>query len=124
MKTVVVPQEGYVPPPLDGIWSRYPYLHNNSVPTLCDLFTHPSKRTKTFYQIPADSKTKDFNQDCVGFPVGQAIPRHRRVRDNFFDTRKKGLRNTGHYKMWLNKDGTEKYKVSDKRDVIMFLKTL
>ncbi len=124
MKTVVVPQVGYVPPPLDGIWSRYPYLHNNSVPSLCDLFTHPSKRTKTFYQIPAESKTRDFNQDCVGFPVGKDIPKNRKDKDFFFDTSKEGLRNTGHYKMWLDDNGREKYTSRDKMDVIMFLKTL
>jgi mono/diheme cytochrome c family protein len=32
MKTTVIPQEGYIPPPLVGIWARYPYLHNNSIP--------------------------------------------------------------------------------------------
>lgn len=29
--------EGYVAPPLDGLWLRAPYLHNGSVPTLEDL---------------------------------------------------------------------------------------
>ena len=47
MKTVVVPQEGYVPPPLVGIWANYPYLHNNSIPTLCDLLSPVEKRTKS-----------------------------------------------------------------------------
>lgn len=124
MKTVVVPQEGYVPPPLVGIWSRYPYLHNNAVPSLCELFTPPKQRVKTFYQMPAESKTEDFDADCVGFPTGNKIPVKRRVKKAFFDTRKEGLRNTGHYKMWLNKDGSEKYTKSDKKDLIMFLKTL
>jgi mono/diheme cytochrome c family protein len=32
---VIKPQQGYVPPPLVGIWSRWPYFHNNSVPNLC-----------------------------------------------------------------------------------------
>ena len=50
MNTVVEPQEGYVPPPLVGIWMRYPYFHNGSAPTLCDVVTRPSQRTKVFYQ--------------------------------------------------------------------------
>ncbi|MCE9573366.1 MAG: c-type cytochrome [Deltaproteobacteria bacterium] len=32
---------GYVPPPLDGIWARAPYLHNGSVPSLRALLTAP-----------------------------------------------------------------------------------
>jgi hypothetical protein len=31
------PRDGYIPPPLDGIWCRGPFLHNGSVPTLEDL---------------------------------------------------------------------------------------
>ena len=50
MNTVVEPQEGYVPPPLVGIWMRYPYFHNGSAPTLCDVVTRPSQREKVFYQ--------------------------------------------------------------------------
>ncbi len=125
MKTVVEPQEGYVPPPLVGIWSRYPYLHNNSIPSLCDLFKRPDQRTKKFYQIPAESKSLDFNQECVGFPVGKDIPKNRRVDENLVDTSIEGLRNTGHYKMFIDKkSGKEKYTKSQKMDLIMYLKTL
>lgn len=125
MKTVVEPQKGYVPPPLDGIWSRYPYLHNNSIPTLCDLMTPPNKRTKTFYQIPAESKTEDFDSECVGFPVGNKVPKKRRLKEAFFNTSKKGLRNTGHYRrIFTDKNGNELLTKENKKDLIMFLKTL
>jgi len=125
MKTVVKPQKGYVPPPLDGIWSRWPYLHNNSIPTLCDLMTHPSKRTKTFYQIPAESKTEDFDSECVGFPVGNKVPKKRRTKEAFFNTAKKGLRNTGHFRrIFTDKQGNEILTSKNKKDLIMFLKTL
>ena len=67
MKTVVIPQEGYVPPPLVGIWARYPYLHNNSIPTLCDLLTPAAKRTKKFYQGTSIDPKTDFDPACVGF---------------------------------------------------------
>lgn len=33
----IVAGDGYVAPPLDGIWATAPYLHNGSVPTLEDL---------------------------------------------------------------------------------------
>src|SRR5690606_11302303 len=64
MKTVVEPQDGYVPPPLVGVFMRYPYFHNNAVPNLCALFTAPEKRPKTFYQGPAKNIETDFDFDC------------------------------------------------------------
>ena len=41
---------GYVPPPMDAIWTRAPYLHNGSVPTLRDMLQRPDKRPKVFYR--------------------------------------------------------------------------
>ena len=37
-RTAIAEPEGYVAPPLDGIWASAPYLHNGSVPTLWHLF--------------------------------------------------------------------------------------
>lgn len=39
--------EGYIAPPLSGIWSSAPYLHNGSVPTLWHLM-HPETRPDRF----------------------------------------------------------------------------
>ena len=33
----LAPGDGYVAPPLDGVWATAPYLHNGSVPTLAAL---------------------------------------------------------------------------------------
>ena len=45
----------YVPPPLVGIWARWPYLHNNSVPhAWTELLTPSEDRVKTFYVGSAD----------------------------------------------------------------------
>ena len=125
MKTVVVPQEGYVPPPLVGIWARYPYLHNNSVPTLCDLLTPVSKRTKKFYQGTSVNPKTDFDFSCVGFPVGKKAPKSwTKSGDALIDTNRAGLQNIGHEKMLFNENGEEKYSLSEKMDLIEFLKTL
>lgn len=125
MKTVVEPQDGYVPPPLEGIWARYPYFHNNSVPSLCALLTKASERPKSFYQGPANDPETDFDSECVGYPVGEQIPSEwKQETEAFFDTTKPGLRNTGHDKMFLNEDGSEKWTEEQKRDLIHFLKTL
>jgi mono/diheme cytochrome c family protein len=125
MKTVVQPQKGYVPPPLDGIWARWPYFHNNSIPTLCELMKPPKKRVKSFYQIPAESKTDDFDMECVGFPLGKNIPKHRKNKDAFYNTRKSGMSNSGHYqRIFTDGKGNERYTEEQKKDLLMFLKTL
>lgn len=125
MKTKVEPQVGYVPPPLVGIWARYPYFHNNSVPTLCDVLSTEKNRPKKFVLGPAENKATDFDQECVGYPVGSKIPKAWLKDDEaIYDTTKPGLRNIGHTKMLLNENGTEKFSISDKKDLVSFLKTL
>lgn len=125
MKTTVIPQQGYVPPPLVGIWARYPYFHNNSVPTLCDVLTVESERPTKFVLGPAVNKETDFDQECVGYPIGSNIPKEwQKDAEAFYDTTKPGLRNIGHTKMLLNADGSEKFSHADKMDIVMFLKTL
>jgi mono/diheme cytochrome c family protein len=44
------PSEGYVAPPLDGVWVSAPYLHNGSVPTLSDLLEPPPSRPARFWR--------------------------------------------------------------------------
>jgi cytochrome c553 len=125
MKTVVKPQNGYVPPPLDGIWSRYPYLHNGSIPNLCDLMTPPSKRVKVFYQGPSVNAQTDFDFDCVGYPVGNKIPSSwKELENSKVDTTRDGLKNIGHYKMFLDQDGQELMTELEKSELREFLKTL
>ncbi len=72
--TVDAGETGYVPPPLDGIWARYPYFHNNAAPTLCDVLRAPANRTMFYVQGPADDPATDFDAECVGYPTGEAIP--------------------------------------------------
>jgi mono/diheme cytochrome c family protein len=118
-------QAGYVPPPLDGIWARYPYLHNNSVPTLCALLSPAAERPTEFYQGPADDPATDFDADCVGYPVGDAIPAAwRDDADAHFDTTVPGLRNTGHEDMLRDADGTWAIDAAARADLVQFLKTL
>ena len=125
MKTTVEPQVGYVPPPLVGIWSRYPYFHNNSVPTLCAVISLEKDRPKTFVLGGAVNIETDFDQECNGYPVGNKIPAAwKQDSEAFMDTSKAGLRNIGHTKMLLNEKGLEKFTSADKSDLVMFMKTL
>ena len=45
------PSDGYVAPPLDGIWATAPYLHNGSVPTL-DALLNSKNRPAKWKRIP------------------------------------------------------------------------
>lgn len=123
--TVVEPQKGYVPPPLEGIWSRWPYFHNNSIPNLCALLTPSSQRPVTYVAGPARDKKTDFDQECVGYPLGDKAPSEWKKDPEFlYDTRKEGLSNKGHDDRIFIKDGVEIYSREQKLELIEFLKTL
>lgn len=123
--TIVEPQKGYVPPPLDGIWARWPYFHNNSIPNLCALLTKGSKRPVSFYMGEAKDKSLDFDQNCVGYPLAEKTPTSwKKNSDYFYDTRKEGLSNQGHDERIFLNNGEEIYSVEQKLELIEFLKTL
>lgn len=122
---VIQAQKGYVPPPLVGIWARWPYFHNNSIPNLCELLTPARLRTKVFYQGPAVDKTKDFDFDCNGYPAPDVVrTAWKKDPEMKFDTRKKGMSNSGHDESIFLVDGQEILSAADKKDLIHFLQTL
>jgi len=116
---LVEAQKGYVPPPLVGIWARWPYFHNNSVPSLCDIFTHQDERPVTYYAGEPIDKEKDFDFECNGYP--KTPPQSWRKNEYLYDTRIKGMANTGHD---FTKDGLEIFSSEDKKNLIHFLQTL
>ena len=126
MQTVVKPQTGYVPPPLNGIFARYPYLHNNSIPNLCALLTPSAQRPKKFVQGPAHNKKTDFDLDCVGYPTGDAIPAAwKEDTSAHVDTTKPGLSNKGHdVGIFVDTQGKSLLSTEQRAQLIAFLKTL
>lgn len=121
---LVEAQKGYVPPPLVGIWARWPYLHNNSVPTLCDLLTPSGERPKAFYMGEALDPERDFDSDCNGYPR-QAPAEWRRYRELRFTTRKSGSSNVGHdMGIFIDEKGDSMITPQIRRDIIRFLQTL
>ena len=54
------PFEGYIAPPLDGIWVTAPYLHNGSVPTLDALLN--SKLRPTYWSRNFDKPQYDYDK--------------------------------------------------------------
>jgi len=121
---VIEPQEGYVPPPLVGIWARWPYFHNNSAPSLCAVLTASNKRPITYYAAEANNRDTDFDFDCNGYPALTKIPARWKKSEYLYDTRRAGMRNTGHDERIFIKDGKEILSSEDKKDLIQFLQTL
>lgn len=92
---VEINPDGYVAPPLDGIWASAPYFHNGSVPTLWHVL-HPDQRPAVW------KRTEDgYDRDKVGLevqvltriPVSVKAPPHRR---QYFDTSLSGKSAKGH----------------------------
>jgi len=115
-KKVVSDPDGYVAPPLDGIWASAPYLHNGSVPTLWHLF-HSSERPVVW------QRTEDgYDQQKIGLKVTTMADMPADVTDakqkrRYFNTRLFGKSNAGH----LFPDALDE---ADKQAVIEYLKTL
>ena len=116
---------GYVPPPHDGIWARYPDLHNNAVPTLCDLLTPAAARPTFFVQGPADDPETDFDADCVGYPTGDAIPAAWLADEEaHYTAGAAGQSAQGHEEMLYDSDGSLAIGPEERAALVAFLKTL
>ena len=118
---VIEPQKGYVPPPLVGIWARFPYFHNNSVPTLCDVLTEGRLRPVTYWARPLEDQNLDYDLECGGYPKHAPRQRH---RDYYYDTRRKGMSRLGHDEGVFLREGREIFSLEEKKQLVMFLKTL
>jgi mono/diheme cytochrome c family protein len=113
---VIQAQKGYVPPPLVGIWARWPYLHNNSVPSLCALLSPVHERPPVYYAGEAVSTDQDFDIECNGYPLGDRTPKAWTQNPEMrFDTSLPGLSNQGHEMIVSGEDRV---------NLIQFLKTL
>jgi mono/diheme cytochrome c family protein len=107
----LLPNRGYVAPPLDGIWTTAPYLHNGSVPTLDDLLNskqRPAKWARTF-----DNKA-DYDAVKVGWKY--TVPTTK-ADAKTYDTSQYGYGNGGHYY-------GDALTVDERKAVIEYLKTL
>lgn len=82
------PTDGYVAPPLDGVWATAPYLHNGSVPTLYELLDSKSRPER--WTRSGDSR--DYDHQKVGWQYDPA-PKNKQWT---FDTSVPGYGNGGH----------------------------
>ncbi len=88
--------DGYVAPPLDGIWASAPYLHNGSVPTLWHLL-HPEQRPKVWRRTSIEG----YDDQRLGLEIEELSELPRRLipdweRRTYFDTSAFGKSAAGH----------------------------
>ncbi len=106
----IEPGNGYMAPPLDGIWATAPYLHNGSVPNLEALLSS-EKRPKYWRRSPNNS---DYNFEVLG--ISTSIENSKIDRFTF-DTTLPGYSNKGHY------FGDFMTKI-EKENILEYLKTI
>ncbi len=106
----IVPFNGYIAPPLDGVWITAPYLHNGSVPTIEALLN--SKLRPKYW-------TRDFNNPVYDYSaVGWKYTKHETpIAKVTYNTTLKGYNNAGHY---FGDHLTDE----ERKAVIEYLKTL
>jgi hypothetical protein len=91
------PKEGYVAPPLDGIWATAPFFHNGSVPTIEGVLD--STKRPTYWTRKFDSN--DFDEVAVGWRFtainhGKKAETEATAKKALYDTTLSGYANVGH----------------------------
>ncbi|QDT08843.1 hypothetical protein [Stieleria marina] len=114
-ETVVDP-DGYVAPPLDGVWASAPYFHNGSVPTLWGVL-NPAERPTVWRRVVEAMDAEKFGLTVESVPKAPLTEPDKAVRRTYFDTRRFGKSNAGH-------DFPDQLSDGDKRAVLEYLKTL
>lgn len=124
--TPLADQPGYFAPRLEGVWARFPYLHNGSVPHLHALLSPPSERPKIFSLKDAGERYR-FDPETLGLTIPEfSSNQYHEMMEDFFEdrrwvynTRLEGQSNQGHFFGFM-KDFSEQ----DKKEIIEYLKTL
>jgi hypothetical protein len=117
-------QDGYVPPPLVGIWSRWPYMHNNSMPSLCEVLTPAEERRTTYYAGEAKNPQTDFDFECNGYPTAENTPEGWQQPTYLYDSSRAGMSNAGHDEDIFVTNGISSLTSDDRKNLIQYLQTL
>ncbi len=106
----IVPGNGYIAQPLDGVWATAPYLHNGSVPTLEDLLN--SAQRPSYWRVSGSRDNYDH------LKLGLKYTTEDSKNDVFtYDTTLPGYGNYGHY-------FGDHLEEDQRSDLIEYLKTL
>lgn len=108
------PEKGYVAPKMWGVWSRFPYLHNMSVPTVYDLISEPASRPKKFSLKNAGERER-FDEEKMGL----TLVTKDMVKRRLYDTSRNGSSNQGHYF-----ESFKSFTHENKLEIVEYLKTL
>ena len=101
---------GYIAPPLDGIWATAPYLHNGSIPTLEDLLNSPQR--PVYWKRSFQTNDLDYTKVGWNYTVESS-----KVDNETYDSTLPGYGNQGHiFGDDLSNEG--------RRALIEYLKTL
>lgn len=115
---------GYFAPRLEGIWARFPYLHNGSIPNIQALLTEPSKRPVVWSLVDAGERYR-FDQEKLGYTLPTVakekvlLEEVKKGARNIYYTGQVGQSSEGH---WFK--SFESLSAEDKKDLIEYLKTL
>lgn len=117
-------RRGYFAPRLDGIWARFPYLHNGSVPNIMALLSNFDERPVIF-DLSDAGEVRRYDSENLGLNVpllGSAKSKQLQVKARtgsreVYDTSQLGHSNRGH------EFGTD-LSTEMKRSLIEYLKTL
>jgi len=104
------PFDGYIAPPLDGIWITAPYLHNGSVPTLEGVLD--TKARPKYWSRDYDNLQYDYEKAGWKFQAHDSAG-----GSNVYNTDLPGYGNYGH-------DFGDKLTTRERKAVIEYLKTL
>lgn len=114
---------GYYAPRLEGIWARFPYLHNASVPNIEALLTSPEQRPAVFSLVDAGEEHR-FSETLLGLTLPATAQQAQRLQTqasagarDVYDVSRPGHSNRGH-------DFGTSLSDEDKSALIEFLKTL
>lgn len=111
-KGQLLPNDGYVAPPLDGIWATAPYLHNASVPTLEDMLN--STQRPAYWKRVFENTEANYDQAKVGWKYSVETAK---TGVDTYDTTLPGYGNGGH------KFG-DRLTSEERKAVLEYLKTL
>ncbi len=106
----LIAKNGYIAPPLDGVWATAPYIHNGSIPTLEDLL-NSSQRPKIWKRT---FNSSDYDSKKIGWNYSTPT---KKTDNQTYDTSIKGYGNKGHIY-------GDKLTILDRTDLIEYLKTL
>jgi hypothetical protein len=115
-RTVVAEPDGYIAPPLDGVWASAPYFHNGSVPTLWHVL-HPAKRPAVWLRTEDGYDHERVGLDVTTFDSLPAGVTNDVERRRYFDTRLPDKSAGGH-------DFPDQLTEDEKTAVLEYLKTL